>query len=194
MLYPTETLWAIGCDAANVEATQTVFQIKNRPAGKPLPVLAGAIAQAAAKVNLDAAPRQLLRDFWPGPLTVVLPALAQFAPGIVNSQERVAIRVTASPAAASLAMLADTLLVASSANLSGGRPPESMREIGNGFIARCAACGRPWGMLKTASEPHMDKPSTVVETLKRGDAWQIRILRQGAISRNKLINQAWEII
>ena len=75
LIFPTETFYGMGCLAAHAEAVARVYQLKCRPVHKPLPLLAAHAAQVDDVAELAAMPKGLAA-FWPGPLTVLLPAPA----------------------------------------------------------------------------------------------------------------------
>ena len=99
VIFPTETLYAIGCRADKAPACARLCALKGRPAGSPLPLLATDREQAARAVELEAAPPELLEHFWPGPLTLLLPARGLLAPEAKNAQGLAALRVTSHPLA-----------------------------------------------------------------------------------------------
>ena len=200
LVFPTETFYGLGCLAANGEAVARVYQLKRRPVHKPLPLLAAHAAQVDAVAELAVMPKGLLA-FWPGPLTVLLPARSCLPPALVNEQGLAAVRVTPHPLAAQLAEQAGGALTASSANLSGGVPVcspdkldpallEALRSMAQGMPcpAGCAAqAAKAEVSLPLALGgplPAGGLPSTVVEPLNcvSGGAGRLRIVRAGAVS------------
>ena len=184
LVFPTETFYGLGCLAANAEAVARVYQLKQRPVHKPLPLLAAYAAQVDAVAELAAMPKGLL-TFWPGPLTVLLPARPCLPPALVNGQGLAAVRVTPHPLAAQLAEQAGGALTASSANLSGGAPVcspdtldpallEALRRMAQGMTcpAGCAAQAAktavPLPLALGGPLPAGGLPSTVVEPLNGG--------------------------
>lgn len=199
LVFPTETFYGVGCLAANAEAVARVYQLKRRPVHKPLPLLAAHAAQVDAVAELAAMPEGLL-PFWPGPLTVLLPARPSLPPALVNEQGLAAVRVTPHPLAAKLAEQAGGALTASSANLSGGAPVCLPQEIDPALMdalrhmaqamprfAGCAAQAEKTALsplLLGGPLPAGGQPSTVVEPLgeEKGEAGRLRIVRAGAVS------------
>ena len=200
LVFPTETFYGLGCLAANAEAVARVYQLKQRPVHKPLPLLAAHAAQVDAVAELAAMPRGLLA-FWPGPLTVLLPARSCLPPALVNGQGLAAVRVTPHPLAAQLAEQAGGALTASSANLSGGAPVCSPGELDPALLealrrmAQNMPCSSGCATQTPKAEaslplalggplPAGGLPSTVVEPLNGGDggAGRLRIVRAGAVS------------
>lgn len=86
LIFPTETFYGLGCLAVHATAVARVYQLKRRPVHRPLPLLAADAAQAAEVVHLEAAPPELLARFWPGPLTLLLPARKHLAAPLINAQ------------------------------------------------------------------------------------------------------------
>ena len=204
LVFPTETFYGLGCLAANAEAVARVYQLKQRPVHKPLPLLAAHAAQVDAVAELAAMPKGLLA-FWPGPLTVLLPARSCLPPALVNGQGLAAVRVTPHPLAAQLAEQAGGALTASSANLSGGVPVCSPDELDPALLealrrmAEGMSCPDQCEEQEARAElllplalggpvPAGGLPSTVVEPLScvNGGAGRLRIVRAGAVGANAL--------
>src|SRR6188768_4308963 len=70
---PTETVYGLAADATNGEAVARIYAAKGRPSFNPLIVHVGSLAQAELLAAFDDTARNLARNFWPGPLTLVLP-------------------------------------------------------------------------------------------------------------------------
>lgn len=195
VIFPTETLYAIGCRADKPDACARLCALKGRPAGSPLPLLAADTAQAARAVRLEAAPLPLLRRFWPGPLSLLLPALPELAPQVRNGAGRAALRVTPHPLAARLAALAGGALTASSANFSGGTPAARAVELDTALLAALAGSGDApngccAGLLAARApeeEPRGGLPSTLALPLSCPEGPRLRLLRQGAVSAEALV-------
>ena len=200
LVFPTETFYGLGCLAANAEAVARVYQLKHRPVHKPLPLLAAHAAQVDAVADIAAMPQGLLA-FWPGPLTVLLPARSCLPQALVNGQGLAAVRVTPHPLAAQLAEQAGGALTASSANLSGGASVcspdeldpallEALRRMAQtmpcpvGCAAQAAKAEVPLPLAFGGPLPAGGLPSTVVEPLSGGNggAGRLRIVRAGAVS------------
>lgn len=121
-VFPTDTVYGIGCDPYNGAAVRRIYRIKNRDASKPLPVLAFSQREVEAVAEMGPVARAMAARFWPGPLTMVLdladPALASS----MGVDDRIAVRV---PGGHCVSMLLETcgLLVGTSANPSGAAPP-----------------------------------------------------------------------
>ena len=202
LIFPTETFYGMGCLAAHAEAVARVYQLKCRPVHKPLPLLAAHAAQVDDVAELAAMPKGLAA-FWPGPLTVLLPARACLPQALVNAEGLVAVRVTPHPLAAQLAVEAGGALTASSANLSGGEAVRSPQQLAPALLdaLRHAAQEMPISasgkdllqnqqpILLGGPPPAGGLPSTVVEPLgcAKDGTGRLRMLRAGAVSVAELV-------
>ena len=174
VVYPTDTLYAIGCLARDGAAVLRLRRAKGREADKPLPVIAADLEQARALAAAwpDEA-RRLAEAFWPGPLTLVVPAAGSLPRELLAGGSGIAVRVPASEVARQLAGLAGPL-VATSANLAGERPCSTVDLAANAF--KSATLAFDAGPLEGA-------PSTLVDVT--GGAGFI-VLREGRVSAASL--------
>ncbi|WP_293233084.1 L-threonylcarbamoyladenylate synthase [Paludibacterium sp.] len=131
---PTETVYGLAADACNLDAVQKVFQLKRRPASNPLIVHLADVAQSVhwVKAVPDAAMR-LMKTFWPGPLTLVLPAADHVSRMVTAGQASVALRVPAHPLARELITRFGGGLVAPSANRYMSISPTSAEHVARQF-------------------------------------------------------------
>jgi len=182
IIYQTETFCAIGALADNAEANAEICAIKRRPQNKPLPVVAADTTQAARVADISATPRSLPFRFWPGPLSLVLPAKGRLAPELLNSGNEICVRVTSFSPAASLAAQAGMPLSASSANLSGQAPPAALSELSCDFLDACRSSRLYAAILSVErTESAARTPSTIVRPVRTGCRWHLEILREGAV-------------
>ncbi len=121
----TETVYGLAADATNPLAVAAIYAAKGRPSFNPLIVHVASLAAAEAFAEFDTDARALAEAFWPGPLTLVLPARAE--PGIASlataGLATIAIRVPAHRAIRGLIKASGKPLAAPSANASGGISP-----------------------------------------------------------------------
>ena len=179
--YPTETFYALGALADLPDALARLATAKGRAEGKPLPLIAADVAQAVAVASLDdPVARRLAERFWPGPLTLVLPAVAPLDPVLCGPGPSVGIRVPAHDLARALARAAGGPLVSTSANWSGEPPVTTASRISQGVLARID------GVLDGGPTPG-GLPSTVVEVV-RGE---LRLIRQGVVPWQDVLRVAW---
>ena len=168
--YPTDTVYGLGADARNEAAVARVFDIKGRPQDSPLPLLLGDISQAPAFAReLTPHARCLAERFWPGALTLVVPATPPFSPALVQDGF-VGPRIPDDPFCLRLIERFGSPITGTSANLTGGAPSMSgndvRRQLGKS-VDYILDTGRAGGGL----------PSTVVKITDDG----VTILRESAI-------------
>ena len=72
VVFPTDTVYGIGCNPYNKESVEKVYKIKSRDIMKSLPVLTYSIETAEKIVEIDQFTKKIVKKFWPGPLTVIL--------------------------------------------------------------------------------------------------------------------------
>ncbi len=121
---PTDTIYGLAADARSAAAVQRIFTVKGRDEGKPLPVLVGGREQAEElAASLPAAFAPLAAAFWPGPLTLVLPARPGLPPQLLAGGASIAVRWPRAPIAQALLTACGFPLTATSANRSGQSGP-----------------------------------------------------------------------
>ncbi len=171
VVYPTETFYGIGADASDPAALEQIFAIKGRDAAKTIALIAHDLEAAFAIASqVPPSAQTLARAFWPGPLTLVIPARAGIPATLVGPDGGVGVRVSSHPVARALARGVGRAITATSANRSGAPPARTIAE------ARAA--------LGSAVEVYVDggtltggQPSTVLRCDRAG----VRLLRAGAI-------------
>jgi L-threonylcarbamoyladenylate synthase len=188
LIFPTETFYALGCLASDAAAVDRIYRLKKRNPAQPLPLLAADGKQAAQAARLESAPQVLLKRFWPGPLTVLLPAHPSLPPSLVNGRGRTAVRISPHRAATELARLAGGPLTASSANLHGCQPVCRFRDIDEELIHELDKHSPEAGLFEGDVPPAGGLPSTLVEPLAPAERGRIRLrlVRAGAISAEDL--------
>lgn len=140
VIYPTETLYALGAVALNHRALERVIALKGREAGKPLPVIIAGLDQLPMIcARDDEAVRRLIRDFWPGPLSILVPARPELSPLIQDHTGTVAVRWSPHPTAQALARACRAPLAATSANPSGGDPVSRPEDLDPALASAVAA-------------------------------------------------------
>jgi L-threonylcarbamoyladenylate synthase len=118
--YATESCFGLGCDPRNARAVQRLLRIKGRPQRKGLILIAADLAQLRPYLApLPAATRALLDDYWPGPITLLLPAHPRCPHWLTGAHAKIAVRITAHPDARRACQAAGMALVSTSANRSG---------------------------------------------------------------------------
>ena len=118
VVYPTDTVYGMGCDPYNKESVDKIYKIKGRAKTKPFPILAKSFEVASKIVEFDKNSKKIAEKFWPGPLTLILKLKDEKLKKSLNLKEKIAIRVPNNPCLLDLLENLE-LLVGTSANFSG---------------------------------------------------------------------------
>jgi L-threonylcarbamoyladenylate synthase len=174
--FPTDTFYCLGADPFNLKAVSEIFRIKRRPGGRALPLLVSSLDQAADLAeNPPAAFFRLAEKFWPGPLTLVVPASRLIPLKVTGNTGKVGLRWPKAPLAEALITAAARPLTGTSANVSDcpacATAEEVERQVGD-VLPLILDGGTTAGTLA----------STVVEL----DGDSARILRPGPITESQL--------
>ncbi len=171
---PTDTLYGLAADALNPAALERVYQIKGRPAAMPLPVLVSGWEQAAAVASVSGCARgiaeRIAQRYWPGPLTLVLPAAAGLPSRLTAARDTIAVRMPDHDVPLALAQGLKRPITGTSANPSGSADiadPEDLRRCLGGLVD---------GII-TAGKPPRGAASTIVAVSENG----LTLLRAGAL-------------
>ena len=174
--YPTETFYGLGVRFDSEEAIKKLYTIKRRPEMKPMPLIIGDRKLLSLLVTGINNRSSLLMDrFWPGPLTLLLPAKKNLSEFITAGTKKVAVRIPGESFALQLAKSADRPITSTSANPSGMPPAQNARTVLRYFQSKIDLVidgGPAPGRL----------PSTLIEVT--GD--EVKILREGAIKKELL--------
>ncbi|PDM26868.1 threonylcarbamoyl-AMP synthase [Candidatus Bathyarchaeota archaeon B24-2] len=127
VVYPTDTVYGLGCNPYNVEAVRRLIKVKGERR-KPLPILASDLNAAARIADFSREAKLLASRFWPGPLTLVLKSKGTLPPEVTSGLNTVGVRVPDNVVALKLIRLCGGLLVGTSANKTGAEPPRSVQE------------------------------------------------------------------
>lgn len=117
---PTDTLYVLAADPFNLKAVASVFYAKGREVNRSLPILVNSLQMAEDyAINLTSRFYLLARRFWPGPLTIIVPASAKLPLRVTGHTGRLAVRQSGAAIPHQLIEMLDMPLVATSANVSG---------------------------------------------------------------------------
>ena len=173
---PTDTLYGLAVDPRQARAVARVFAVKGRDAGNALPLIAADAAQVTSQLGeLPPLAARLAERFWPGPLTLLLPAPPSLAADVNAGTGRVGVRVPAHAVARAVCRACGTLLTATSANLSGQPPSADPEEVAR-------AIGDRIDVLVDAGRTPGGLPSTIVDATGRAPV----IVRLGAIAHEEI--------
>ena len=127
VVYPTDTVYGLGCDPLNQAAVRRLFEAKQRDT-KAIPVLCSATEKAARLVRLSGRALELAGRYWPGALTIVAPLLRQVPPQLNQGKANLGVRVPDHPGCLELITSCGGWLTGTSANLSGNPSARSAAE------------------------------------------------------------------
>jgi L-threonylcarbamoyladenylate synthase len=190
LAYPTETFFALGAGLKHPSAMARVAKLKNRPAAKPLPLIIGDLDQLAMILHPDFAASALFADlselmtvFWPGPLSLVLPAGPDVPALAKDARGQTSVRLPGHAVARELCLAADMPITATSANVSG-------------YPAARLVCELPPGLqvdavLDLGEIPAGGQASTVAAVWGRRE---LRLRRLGAVSVESLEAAGFRVI
>ena len=174
--FPTETVYGLGCDALNPDAAAKVFEAKQRPQFDPL------IVHIADPIQLDNVVRaltttawQLIDQFWPGPLTLVLPKQPTIPDLVTAGLDTVAVRMPNHPVAHALIREAGTPIAAPSANPFGYVSPTTAQHVADGL-------GSAIDLILDGGPCPVGVESTIVSLIGP----QAELLRPGSITLEQL--------
>jgi len=176
VVFPTETVYGLGADAANPDAVRKIFQVKGRPTDHPVIVHVESARFLEHWVShIPPVAKSLADKFWPGPLTLILPKTDSVNEVVTGGQQSIGIRVPSHPMAQQLLRAFGGGIAAPSANrfgrLSATKPEHVRDELGNAVRVVLDGGDSPIGL-----------ESTIVSCLGN----EARLLRPGFITRSQL--------
>lgn len=177
VLHPTETCYGLAADALNKKAIRRVYEMKNMPTDKPVSIMVPSIEVAREMGVFDERAHKLARQFWPGPLTIIVKRAAGL-PSFLN-QECSTVGIRYPDHAFTLEMLRrfGGPLITTSANMYQGPQAYAVSD----FLAQCPAAASPVCVVDMGPIPEI-LPSTVVDC----SGEKLRVVRSGPISADEL--------
>jgi L-threonylcarbamoyladenylate synthase len=174
VIYPTETVYGLGCAPEIPDAVERLCTIKGR-ADKPLPLACSDTEAARRIVAFNPAAERLAERFWPGPLMLVLPARVEYPIWITQGSETLGVRVPGHEVSRELAKLSSGVIVSTSANKSGEKPHATAK-------GAAYQLGDEVDLILDGGRTPLTKPSTVLDL----SGEQARILRRGPITAEQI--------
>jgi len=169
IIYPTDTVYGIGCNPLDEEAVKRIHDVKKRT-GKPFPILVDGIESARKLGAFDEFSLKLACKLWPGPLTIIVKATEKLSgSAALFGGDTVGLRIPSSVQALEIIRRAGGALIGTSANLTGKPAPKSFKEIEKQLIESVE-------LAINGGRCVLGKPSTVIEIKDR----KVRVLREGA--------------
>ena len=173
-VFPTDTVYGIGCNPYNVNSVKKIYEIKSRDKIKSLPVLAYSLDIVKEITLIDKFTEKIIKKYWPGPLTLILTLTDQKLKESLKIQNKIAVRIPDSKC--TLKLLEECkLLVGTSANISGNssytNPDECIKNIKNYDVFLNG------GTITSKGE------STIIEI----EDEKIKIIREGALKAEDIM-------
>ena len=174
---PTDTFYGLAADPFNLRAVERVYEIKSRSRHKPLSLLIESEEQAEmlARDPLPDEFYELARKFWPGPLTIIVPAASRLPLKVTANTGNVALRIPSANIPLSVIRAAGVPITATSANLSGASECTTAGAVRDQLQERIS-------IIVDGGPSPRDVSSTIVDLSEGG--W--RVLREGAVPRQAI--------
>jgi len=175
VIFPTDTVYGMGCDPYNKEAVNRVYTIKKRNKTKGLPILGYSQDDLEKIVMFNETAKNIVEKFWPGQLTIILPIKDKKLQDSMFATDKIAVRVPDNKCILSL-LKQCKLIIGTSANLSTNESftePEKCAKSITGYDVFLDG-----GTLESVGE------STIIEIIDK----QIKIVRKGVISQEELFS------
>jgi L-threonylcarbamoyladenylate synthase len=176
IVYPTDTVYGMGCNPFNKEAVERIFRIKGERT-KPLPILVSNIKDIEKiAYTTDMVPR-LAEKFWPGPLTIVLPKKPSLPSIVTRDLDSAAVRVPDHKVALELIQVSGGLLIGTSANKTGEKAPRTAQKAAKQI-------GEEVDFIIDDGPTPIGESSTIIDLTQK----KLKILRQGPIRIEDILN------
>ncbi|HPQ80495.1 MAG TPA: L-threonylcarbamoyladenylate synthase [bacterium] len=175
--YPTETIYGLGADVTSRKAVKRIYDLKSRDYGLPISILVADLKMLREVVSeVPDSALSLMRQFWPGALTILLPASSLIPKGLVTNTNKVGVRISSHPVASAIVEKFGKPITTTSANLSGFPPSLSVKHVQKYF-------GSKLPCIVDSGECEPTRGSTVVDLADE----TMRIVRDGAIPAEDVI-------
>ncbi|MFZ1235614.1 MAG: L-threonylcarbamoyladenylate synthase [Prevotella sp.] len=169
ILYPTDTVWGIGCDATNADAVAKVYKIKKRDDSKALICLVDSDARLQRYVKKVPNVAWDIIDAAMKPTTIILDGAINLAPNLIAEDGSIALRITKEPFSQELCFRFQKALVSTSANISGEPPASNYSDISQELLDSVDyVC---WSR-RQEHKPHT--PSSIIKLKEDGEVTIIR--------------------
>src|ERR1700739_1163330 len=134
ILYPTDTIWGIGCDATNTEAVKKIYKLKQRDEAKSMIIVLDTENKLKSYVREVPSIAYDLVEYAENPLTLVMPGAKNISPALISSDGSIGIRICKHPFCQQLIQRLRKPLVSTSANISGKPSPQYFAQVDTEII------------------------------------------------------------
>lgn len=172
ILYPTETVYGLGCRFDDKKALQDLYALKGRSTKVPVALIAETSAWVLQHFEVPSIGQELMANHWPGPLAMLLKPKNPRLFEAVAHEGFVGIRVSGSAVSRQLAKACGGAVVSTSANLSGEPTPLNWRDCPSSLLGSV-------GLVVDGGTLESALPSTLIRFSDDGQA--IEVLRQGSV-------------
>ena len=173
VVFPTDTVYGLGCNPYNHEAVLSLYEIKKREKTKPFPVIGYSKKEVEAIAEFNPLEEKIAEKFWPGPITLILKVKDKEIQKSLDLGRKIAVRVPNNQCV--LALLKECkLLIGTSANISGTAPFNDPNECGKNLSGYDLLIDG--GIISSQGE------STIVEIENNN----VKVLRKGSISEEEI--------
>ena len=169
ILYPTDTIWGIGCDATNAEAVKKVYELKQREDSKSMLVLIDSSAKLQSYISEVPDIAWDLIEVSDKPLTIIYPGARNLAPNLIGKDGTVGMRMTQEAFSKKLCERMRRPIVSTSANISGKASPAQFSEISKEIKQ-----GVDYIVKYRQEEKQKSAPSSII---KLGLSGEIKVIR-----------------
>ena len=174
IIFPTDTVYGIGCNPYDANAVKKIYEIKSREKIKSLPVLASSIEIVKQISTIDEFTEKIIKKYWPGPLTLILKLKDKNLKKSLNLEDKIAVRIPNSVCTLKLLNKCN-LIVGTSANVSGDssftNPQECIKNVKNYDVFVDG------GTITSKGE------STIIEIENE----KIHVIREGALKKEDIV-------
>lgn len=134
IVYPTDTIWGIGCDATNTEAVKKIYKLKQRDEAKSMIILLDTENKLESYVSEVNPLAYDLIEYAENPLTLIMPGAKNISPALIGSDGSIGVRISKHPFCQQLIQRLRKPLVSTSANISGNPSPQYFSQIDDKII------------------------------------------------------------
>ena len=174
VIFPTDTVYGIGCDPYNKASIKKIYKIKSRYITKSVPVLTYSIEMAERIAQFDQLTKKIVKKFWPGPLTIILKVTDEKIKKSLNLENKIAIRVPDHKCTLELLKKCN-YLVGTSANISGDLPYTNPKE--------CLKKMQDYDVFVDGGIITSNGESTIIEIENE----EIKIIREGSLTKEEIL-------
>lgn len=174
VIFPTDTVYGIGCDPYNKASVEKIYKIKSRDIIKSVPILTYSAEAAERIAQFDQLAKKIVKKFWPGPLTLILKVTDEKIKRSLNLENKIAVRVPNHRCTLELLKKCN-YLVGTSANISGDLPHTNPEE--------CLEKMQNYDVFVDGGIITSNGESTIIEIENE----EIKIIREGSLTKEEIL-------